>query len=373
MQSAHADLGGRVATGFNTVTNTTDTSDTAGHGTHVAGIIAASANNGAGVAGIAPDATIRPIKVFTGATAYESDIAEGFTYAGQQGIPIVNASLGGNGTSATIESAMATYPTTLFVVAAGNNGTNNDVQPVTPCVTSLANVLCVGASTMDDTKASFSNYGASTVDLFAPGESIASTYPSPAYKYLDGTSMASPYVAGTAALVASITPLRGAALANQIKATVDHPAALIGLGVTGGRLNAARAVGAATDAPTQPVIRAQPRQARQRHAHDVDPRGRHRELPRLRRVDRRLHHGRDLAHDHDRRPRGRHAPLRRRGPQHLRSELADVGRRERRRRSSRRPPRPRRSAPAPRRSRRRRSPSPRSPTSGSSAATAGGR
>ena len=256
VQSAHADLSGRVATGFNTVTNTTDTSDTAGHGTHVAGIIAASANNGAGVAGIAPDATIRPIKVFTGATAHESDIAEGFTYAGQQGIPVVNASLGGSGTSATIESAMATYPNTLFVVAAGNSGTNNDVEPVTPCVTSLANVLCVGASTMDDTKASFSNHGASTVDLFAPGEAIVSTYPSPAYKYLDGTSMASPYVAGTAALVASITPLRGAALANQIKATVDHPAALTGLSVTGGRLNAARAVGAATDAPTQPVIRA---------------------------------------------------------------------------------------------------------------------
>jgi thermitase len=256
VQAGHPDLGGRVATGLNTVTNTTDTSDTAGHGTHVAGIIGATASNGAGVVGIAPDATIRPIKVFTGATAYESDIAEGFTYAGQQGIPVVNASLGGSGTSATIESAMATSPNTLFVVAAGNSGTNNDLSPVTPCVTSLANVLCVGASTMDDARASFSNYGALTVDLFAPGQGIYSTYPTSTYAPLDGTSMASPYVAGTAALVASITTLRGAALANQIKATVDHPAALAGLSVTGGRLNAARAVGAATDAPSQPVVQA---------------------------------------------------------------------------------------------------------------------
>jgi subtilisin family serine protease len=254
VQAGHPDLGGRVATGLNTVTNTTDTSDTAGHGTHVAGIIGATAANTAGVAGIAPDATIRPIKVFTGATAYESDIAEGFAYAGQQGIPVVNASLGGSGTSATIESAMAASPTTLFVVAAGNSGTNNDLSPVTPCVTSLANVLCVGASTIDDVRASFSNYGAATVDLFAPGQGIYSTYPTSTYAPLDGTSMASPYVAGTAALVAEELGLRGAALADQIKATVDHPAALGGLSVTGGRLNAARAVGAATDAPTQPVI-----------------------------------------------------------------------------------------------------------------------
>jgi thermitase len=256
VQAGHPDLGGRVATGLDTVTNTTDTSDIAGHGTHVAGIIGATAANGAGVVGIAPDATIRPIKVFTGATAYESDIAEGFAYAGQQGIPVVNASLGGSGTSATIDSSMAASPNTLFVVAAGNSGTNNDLSPVTPCVTSLANVLCVGASTMDDVRASFSNYGATTVDLFAPGQGIYSTYPTSTYAPLDGTSMASPYVAGTAALVASITTLRGAALANQIKATVDHPAALAGLSVTGGRLNAARAVGAATDAPSQPVVQA---------------------------------------------------------------------------------------------------------------------
>ncbi len=254
VQASHTDLSGRVTTGYNAVNGGTDTTDAAGHGTHVAGIIGATADNGVGVAGVAPAATVLPIKVFSGATAYESDIADGFAYAGSHGIPVVNASLGGNGTSTVIDSAMAAYPDTLYVIAAGNSGTDNDVQPVTPCVTSLANVLCVGASTMGDTKASFSNFGASTVDLFAPGQAILSTYPSSTYQSLEGTSMASPYVAGTAALVAAHLGLRGSALAERIKATVDHPAALSGLSVTGGRLNAARAVGAATDAPTQPVV-----------------------------------------------------------------------------------------------------------------------
>ncbi len=256
VQATHPDLGGRVATGFNTVSNTTDTTDTTGHGTHVAGIIAATKDNGQGVAGVAPDATIVPLKVFAGQYAYDSDIAAAFAYAGQHGMQVVNASLGGYGsTSPAITTAMTTYPDTLYVVAAGNYGTDNDATPVAPCVSSAANELCVGASTIDDTKASFSDYGAATVDLFAPGVGIASTYPtSPYYATMSGTSMATPYVTGTAALVASITSLRGAALADQIKATVDHPAALAGLSVTGGRLNAARAVGAAPDAPTQPVV-----------------------------------------------------------------------------------------------------------------------
>jgi subtilisin family serine protease len=255
VQANHPDLGGRVVTGLNTVTNTTDTTDGAGHGTHVAGIIGATAGNGVGVAGIAPDATIEPLKVFTGQYAYESDIAEAFAYAGQHGVQVVNASLGGYGaTSSAIVSAMTTYPNTLYVVAAGNNGTDNDRYPVSPCVNAVANELCVGASTIDDTKAWFSNYGASTVDLFAPGVGIASTYPGSGYQAMDGTSMATPYVAGTAALVASITSLRGAALAERLKASVDHPAGLAGLSVTGGRLNAARAVGALPDAPSRPVV-----------------------------------------------------------------------------------------------------------------------
>ena len=324
VDASHADLTGRVTTGYNAVNGGTDTTDAAGHGTHVAGIIGANADNGIGVAGVAPDATVLPIKVFSGANAYESDIADGFAYAGSHGIPVVNASLGGYGTSAVINGAMATYTNTLFVIAAGNNGTDNDVQPVTPCVSSLANVLCVGASTISDTKASFSNYGSSTVDLFAPGQAILSTYLTSTYQYLDGTSMASPYVAGAAALVAAQLGLRGSALAERIKATVDHPAA---------RTASASPAGASTR-PAPSALRPMHRPSRwswprrpaaRARRHDVHPRGRPRRLPRLQRDDRRLRHERDGADDHRRRaraarttssswpatPRGRTRPRRR--------------------------------------------------------------
>jgi hypothetical protein len=142
------------------------------------------------------------------------------------------------------------------VIAAGNDSLNNDLSPVRslPCVTSAANVLCVGATTNTDARATFSNYGTTTVDLFAPGNAIISTFPTGAYANLSGTSMAAPYVAGAAALVAEELGLRGAALAQRLKATVDPVAGLAGLAVTGGRLNAARAVGATVDAPTQPHI-----------------------------------------------------------------------------------------------------------------------
>lgn len=255
VQAGHPDLGGRIAAGANTATHTSDTADTHGHGTHVAGIIGATRENGIGVAGIAPDATIVPLKVFNGEYAYDSAIAEAFDIAGTEGMQVVNASLGGPGlTSTTIENAMRAHPDTLYVVAAGNDASDDDVRPIAPCVTTVANQLCVGASTKDDTRAWFSNYGATTVDLFAPGDGILSTYKGSLYASMSGTSMATPYVTGTAALVASVTLLRGADLAARIKATVDHPAALAGLSVTGGRLNAARAVGAATDAPSRPVI-----------------------------------------------------------------------------------------------------------------------
>src|SRR4029078_12744173 len=100
----------------------------------VAGTRGAKPEKRSGVAGVAPAATVLPIKVFSGATAYESDIADGFAYAGSHGIPVVNASLGADGSSAVIDNAMATYPDTLYVIAAGNSGTDNGVHPVTPCV-----------------------------------------------------------------------------------------------------------------------------------------------------------------------------------------------------------------------------------------------
>jgi hypothetical protein len=158
-----------------------------------------------------------------------------------------------------LAQAIAEHPEVIYVIAAGNVGRNNDVYPTTPCVSTAPNVLCVGASDDNDAPAWFSNYGASTVDLCAPGVDIISTYTGSMYASMDGTSMATPYAAGAAALViaaatAQAQTLTGAEVVQRLKATVDKPASLAGLSATGGRLNAARAVGAQVDAPSIPVV-----------------------------------------------------------------------------------------------------------------------
>jgi hypothetical protein len=226
----------------------------------VSGIIGANRGNAIGISGIAPEATLLPVRALddNGDGSWD-DVMDAFDWAADHGAQVVNASIGGPYQS-TLQTAFdqiyAAHPTTTFVIAAGNDSLNNDLSPVRslPCVTSAANVLCVGATTNTDARATFSNYGTTTVDLFAPGNAIISTFPTGAYANLSGTSMAAPYVAGAAALVAEELGLRGAALAQRLKATVDPVAGLAGLAVTGGRLNAARAVGATVDAPTQPHI-----------------------------------------------------------------------------------------------------------------------
>ena len=147
-----------------------------GHGTHVSGTIAAEGQNNVGVVGVAPQAKILPLRVLdnTG-TGWSSDIANAFAYAGDQGVRIVNASLGG-GYSDAIEHAIAAHPNTLYVVAAGNDGADADTdEDAYPCALPQTNLICVGASDNRDQVAGFSNYGDTTVDLFAPGVRIYST------------------------------------------------------------------------------------------------------------------------------------------------------------------------------------------------------
>ncbi|MEK6326991.1 MAG: S8 family serine peptidase [Actinomycetota bacterium] len=161
------------------------------HGTHVAGTLAAHANNGLGVAGVAsfqapagswPGPKILAVKVLNeegfGTVA---QVANGLVYAGMMNARVANVSLGFAGTSATLDNAIKSRPNTLYVVAAGNDGVNNDTSPHTPCrpasAPDAANKICVGATTSSDTLAGFSNFGAVNVDLAAPGVSILSTVP----------------------------------------------------------------------------------------------------------------------------------------------------------------------------------------------------
>lgn len=242
------DLQGQLVNGWDYINGNNDPQDQFGHGTHVAGIIAALQNNWIGVSGVAPSAKVMPLRVLdaTG-SGTDVDVAQAFNDAGNDGVPIVNASLGSTAPSQAIEAAIQAHPNTLYVVAAGNDGTNNDdpSTPFYPCDVPEANVICVGASDQNDQPAWFSDYGATSVDLFAPGVSILSTYPG-GYAYDDGTSMATPMVSGTLALMLSRNPALGAiGLKNDLLASADPEPQLDGLAVSGGELDAAAAVATA--------------------------------------------------------------------------------------------------------------------------------
>ncbi|HET6867555.1 MAG TPA: S8 family peptidase [Solirubrobacteraceae bacterium] len=242
------DLQGQLINGWDYLNGNNDPQDQFGHGTHVAGIIAALQNNGTGVSGVAPAAKVMPLRVLdaTG-SGTDVDVAQAFNDAGNDGVAIVNASLGSTAPSQAIEQAIQAHPNTLYVVAAGNEGTNNDdpSSPFYPCDAPEPNVICVGASDQNDQPAWFSDYGATSVDLFAPGVSILSTYPG-GYAYDDGTSMATPMVSGTLALMLSRNPSLGAtALKSALLASVDQAPQLAGLAVSGGELDAAAAVATA--------------------------------------------------------------------------------------------------------------------------------
>lgn len=245
----HDDLAGQVAAGgrnFVQGSNPSNLNDPLGHGTHVSGTIAARANNAIGVVGVAPAAKVLPLRVFDSqGTAPDSSIAQAFDYAGDLGLRVVNASLGSDGgdPSQTLTDAIGAHANTLYVTAAGNSGQDNDAGIVLPCDVPRRNVVCVGATDYDDERASFSNYGATSVDLFAPGVRILSTWPGDAYRSQDGTSMAAPHVSGEAALLLAAMPsLTTLELKDLIMGTVDARPGLSGLSVTGGRANAGAAL-----------------------------------------------------------------------------------------------------------------------------------
>jgi subtilisin family serine protease len=246
--------------GWDWVGDDPDPSDENGHGTHVAGTVLARADNAIGVAGVAPAATLMPLRVLdANGSGPVADVAAAYRYAAGAGARIVNLSLGGPGLSRIERDAIAAAPRTLFAVAAGNGGDDrigddNDAIPDYPCNHDLPNIVCVTATSPADGLPTFANYGAANVDVAAPGVDILSTTRSGATGYMTGTSMAAPHVAGAAALLFSRAPSAAVADVRQaLLSTVDPVPALAGKTVTGGRLNAARALGVGlSDEPPPP-------------------------------------------------------------------------------------------------------------------------
>ncbi|MFM7052003.1 MAG: S8 family serine peptidase [Planctomycetota bacterium] len=216
------------------------------HGTHTAGTVGAVGNNGVGVAGVMWRCQIMALRFLGQNGGYTSDAILCVQYMTQKQVKVSNNSWGGGGYSQGLFDAIAATRGVghVFVAAAGNSGINSDSSPAYPGAYNLDNIINVAATDNNDGRASFSNYGASTVDIGAPGVNILSTYGTSGYSYLNGTSMACPHVAGAAALVYAANPnYTYAQVKNRIMSTARPVSSLSGRCVTGGVLNVQAALG----------------------------------------------------------------------------------------------------------------------------------
>lgn len=219
-----------------------DPMDEHSHGTHVAGTIAAVGNNATGIVGVNWTARIMPVR-FLGPTGSGSisDAIEAVLYATQMGARVMNNSWGGGGYSEALFDAIsaANEAGAVFVASAGNDNWNNDVYPAYPTSYEVPNVISVAALDASDGKASFSNWGVTSVDLAAPGVAIYSTLPGGVYGNKSGTSMAAPHVSGVAALLLAQDPDRTVSdIKRHLLAGVDPVPSMAGKVASEGRLNA---------------------------------------------------------------------------------------------------------------------------------------
>jgi subtilisin family serine protease len=239
--------------GFNLVEDNGDPMDDNGHGTHCAGIIGAEGSNGIGVAGVNWNVKIMPLRFMDGdGTGTTKDAIEAINYVIDRkragvNVRVISASWGSTARSRALEDVIrkAYDEGILFVAAAGNANSDNDQTPHYPSSYNLGNVVSVAATNRNDQLTSFSNYGAKSVHVAAPGEEILSTWLEHGFEEKKGTSMATPFVSGVAALILSENPKMSVDdLRAKLLKSVDVLPSLKGKVSSGGRINAAKAVGA---------------------------------------------------------------------------------------------------------------------------------
>gem|GEM_PF-805854 len=250
--------------GINVLTGSGDPTDDFGHGTHINGTIGGVGDNSVGVVGVAWRVQLMNCKFIDAqGNGAISDAVTCIDYARSKGARVINASWGTvDFQSAALHDAIASARDAgmIFVAAAGNSAGDNDAQPLYPASYDLDNIIAVAATNRQDNLSFFSNYGATSVDLAAPGEDIFSTWKGSDsdYQYSSGTSMAAGYVSGAAAILMAQAPGESyAAIRQRLLGGTDPLPALQGKVASGGRLNLFKALGA-TPPPPPPSAPAAP-------------------------------------------------------------------------------------------------------------------
>lgn len=241
--------------GFNAFTGTNDPSDDGGsHGTMVAGVLGAVGNNGKGVTGVAWRVQMMACKCLTNGTGSDSTVIACIDYAITNGAKIINASFDSPAASLALSNGIVAARNTgiIWVASAGNGnpGVNIDVSPTYPACYAIDNIVSVAYTTRTDGLGSLSNYGATNVDLAAPGDQIYTTYDSSdsgyntfTYNFTAGTSFAAPYVSGALALMLTKYPAENyRQIIQRLLNATDPLPSLAGKCVTGGRLNLKKAL-----------------------------------------------------------------------------------------------------------------------------------
>jgi subtilisin family serine protease len=237
--------------GYNAIDGNSDPMDENGHGTHCAGIVGAEGENDIGIAGVNWKVQIMPLKFMNaGGFGTTKDAIEAINYVIDRkkagvNVRIISASWGSTQKSRALEDIIrkAYENDILFVAAAGNASTNNDRSPHYPSSYDVPNVISVAALDRHDQLASFSNYGAKSVAIAAPGVEILSTWLGNQYEEKSGTSMATPVISGVAALILAENPKMSVNdLRKRLMDSTDPIVALKGKTVSGGRINAAKAL-----------------------------------------------------------------------------------------------------------------------------------